>query len=105
MPSTMKSWFSLRGMEDRIVELAELDFEVALLGDFERVPDRFGCFGEEGLHFVGGAEKKLLRRVFHPLGIVERCLRADADQAIMGMRVTLLEVVDVVARALRRSSF
>src|SRR3989442_5716876 len=41
-----------RRMEDRVVQLAEFNFEISLFGHFKSVLDRFGSFGEAGLHLL-----------------------------------------------------
>ena len=83
-------------MEDRVMEFAEFDFQIAFLGDFQRVADGLGRFAEARLHFLGGAEIKLLRHVGHALGVAQQGLRADADEAIVRVGMAFLDVMDVV---------
>ena len=83
-------------VEDRVMQLAKLDFHVALFRHLEGVCHRLGCFGEPGLHFRSRAEIKLLVQVLHPLRICQQRLGADADQAIMRVRMRFLEVMNIV---------
>ena len=85
-----------RRLEDRVMQLVELDFDVALLRDFERVPHGVGRFGEPGFHFLGRSQVELLFRIAHAPRVGEVRLGANANQAIMGMRVIPLDVMDVV---------
>ena len=80
------------------MQFAELDFQIALLGDFQRVLHRFRRVGEARLHFLRRAQIKLLRLVAHPLGVGELRLRADANQAIVRVRMAFLDVMNVVRR-------
>ena len=41
------------------MQFAELDLEVAFLGNFQRVLHRFGHFVEERFHFLGGAQDRI----------------------------------------------
>ena len=87
------------------MQLAELHFQIALLGDFQRVPYRLRHFTEQRLHLRGRAQIKLLRHIAHPLGIAEQALGADADERVMCMRVIFLEVMHVVGRDELQSEF
>src|SRR6266566_4426457 len=86
------------GVEDRVVQLAEFNFKITLFGHFERVLDRFRSFGKACLHFLSRTQIELLLSVLHPLRVREQCLRADADQAIVSMRMLFLDVMYVVGR-------
>ena len=76
----------------------EVERHVALLRDFECVLNRVGDFGEERLHLLRAAQIKLFLHVAHPLGVRELRLRAEADQAIVRVRMLLLDVMHVVRR-------
>ena len=80
------------------MQLVEFDFQVAFFGHFQRVAHRFGDFAEARLHFLGRTQIKLLRLVVHPLGVAEHGLRADADQAIVGVGMGLFDVMDIIGR-------
>src|SRR5262245_60006593 len=78
----------LRWMENRIVQLAEFDFQIAFLGNLNRIQNRLGRLGEALVHFLSGTKIELLLNITgtHPLGIAQEGLRADAHQAIMRVR-------------------
>ena len=86
----------LRWTEDRIMEFAELNLDIALLGHFQRIAHRLRDLVKAGLHLLSRAQIKLLGGVVHPLGVGKLCLRADANQAIVGVRVVFLDVMNVV---------
>ena len=78
------------------MELAELDLQVALLSHFQRVRHRLRDFGEARLHLFRRPQVELLLCVSHPLRVRKLRLRADADQAIVRVRVGLLHIMHVV---------
>jgi len=83
-------------MKDRVMQLAELNLQIAFLGDLQRVLHRLGHFVEQRFHLLRRAQVKLLRHIAHPLGVTEQALRADADERIVGVRVAFLDVMHVV---------
>ena len=85
-------------MEHRVVQLVELDLQVAFLGHLQRVLHRLRHLGEARLHFLGRTQVELLVGVLQPFGVRQLRLRADADEAIVRVRVALLDVMDVVGR-------
>ena len=85
-----------RRRKDRVMQFAEFDFQVALFGHFQCVPDGLGRVGKPRLHFLRRAQVKLLRLVAHPLRVGELRLRADANQAVVRVRMAFLDVMDVV---------
>ena len=85
-----------RRCEDRIMQATKLELQPALLGDFERVARGLGNLGEERFHLFLRAQVELLLLVTHPVRRLERGLRAQADQAIVRVRVLLLHVMHVV---------
>ena len=87
-----------RRRKNREMQLAELDLQVALPGDFQRVLHRLGRVGEARLHFLRRAQIKLLRLVAHPFRVGQLRLRADANQAIVRVRMAFLDVMNVVRR-------
>ena len=88
----------LRRMEHRVMQLAELDLQVALLGHLQRVLHRLRDLGKARLHLLRRTQIELLLGVPQPLGIGQLRLRADADQAVVRVRVALLDVMHVVRR-------
>ena len=80
------------------MQLAELDLQVAFLGHLQRVAHRLGDFGEAGRHLLRGSQVELLFGIPHPLRVGELGLGADADQAIVGVRVFFINVMHVVRR-------
>ena len=87
-----------RRIEHRVMQLAELDLEVAFLRHFQRVGHRFRRFAEARLHLFGGAEIKLLRLIVHPLRVRELSLGADANKTIVRVRMPFLHVMNIVRR-------
>jgi hypothetical protein len=87
-----------RRMKNRIMQLAEFNLQIAFVGDFQRVLHRFRRFGEARAHFLRRPQVKLLRLIAHPLGVGEHRLRADANQAIVRVRIAFVDVVNVVRR-------
>ena len=98
LPEVALAGPGLGRLEDRVVlgAFAVLDLEVALLGHLDRVQHGLGDLGEERLHLVRRAEEELGLLVAHALGVAELGLGTEADQAIVGLPVALLDVVDVV---------
>ena len=84
--------------EHRVMELAEFDLEVALIGHLERVPDRLRHLGEAGLHLLRRTQVELLFGVLHPPGVGKLGLGADADEAIVRVGIPLFDVMNVVRR-------
>ena len=92
-------------LENGIMQPAELDLEVAFLRDLQRVPSRFGDFGKARFHLLGRAQVKLFLGIPEPPGVGQLGLCADADQAIMGMGVAFLDIVNVVGRHQLQAEF
>ena len=87
-----------RRRKNREMQFAEIDLQIALPGDFERVLHRLGRVGEARLHFLRRAQVKLLRLVAHPFRVGQLRLRADANQAIVRVRMAFLDVMNIVRR-------
>ncbi len=98
MPQITFACKMLRRIEHRIVQRLEIEFDIALLGDFQRVRDGFGNLREARLHFLGATQIKLFRHVTraHAIRIAQQILCADAHQTIVRVRVTFLNVVNVI---------
>ena len=89
--------FSFRHREcGQVIRGRELQFDVALLGDFDGVFQRFGQIGVEPRHLFRRAH--VVRRVGHPhaIRLVDRFARADAEQDVVRVGLVALGVVDVV---------
>ena len=98
MPQVAVAREVLGRMEDRVMQLLELDFQVALVSHLQRVLHRLGDFGKARLHLLRRTQIELLLGVLHPLRVRQLRLRADADEAVVRMRVGFLDVMHVVGR-------
>ena len=87
----------------RQVELAEVEGQVASLGDRQRVTARLGEVGEDARHLLGGLDVELLRREAEAARIVEIRAGLDTEERFVGPGVAGLEVVRVVRADDRRS--
>jgi len=88
----------LRRGEHRVMHLPEIEFQVALFGHLERIPHGLRHLGKARGHLRRRAQVVLPVGVFQAPGIGQQRLRADANQAIMRMRVVPLEVMHVIGR-------
>ena len=79
----------------RVLRFAELDLEIAPLGDGQCIGDCLGIITEEFRHLRGRFEVKL-RHVAHPFLIGHVRARADADEDIVRLVMPALEKVNVV---------
>ncbi len=75
--------------------LAELELQVALLGDALRVVDGLGGVLEELQHLLGAGDVELVRGVPHALAVRQRLAAGDAHEQLMRPRVLALDVVRV----------
>src|SRR5438067_1358768 len=98
MPQVTLAREMLRRMENRIMKLAELDLEIAFVSYLERVLHCLGRLDKTRFHLLRRAQIKLFLRIFHSLRVRQKRLCPDADQAVMGVRMALLQVMNVVAR-------
>ena len=89
---------AFRRVKHRVVQLAELDLDVAFCGDLHRVAHRVWHLGEQRRHLLRRAQIKLLLHIAHAVRVREQRLRADADQRVVRVRVAFLDVVDIVGR-------
>ncbi len=97
-----------RDGEDGQVVLAERELEIAHLCDLGRSAHGVGAEVFENLrHLFGRADVPLRAAEAHPVGVVDRAARADAEHHVVGLVVVAVEVVRVVggderdARSLR----
>jgi hypothetical protein len=77
---------------------AELDLDVAALGDLERGRERGRVLGEVLGHLGRGLEVELVGVEAPVLRILERVAGLDAEQRLVRARVRVVEVVDVAGR-------
>src|SRR5262249_40626023 len=82
---------------------AELDLDVAALGDPERPPQRVLAAREVGRHLLGRLEIEVVGLEAPAIRVLERVARLDAEERLVGARVLVPEVVDV-ARSHRRQA-
>ncbi len=87
-----------RRRKNREMQFAKINLQIALLGDGERVFDGLGRVGEARLHFLRRPQIKLLRLVAHPFRLGQLRLRADANQAVVRVRMAFLDVMNVIRR-------
>ncbi len=80
------------------MKFSKLDFEIAFFSNFEGVLHRLGHFAEKRGHFARRAQIELLRDVAEAFSIGQIGLSADANEAIVGVRVIPLDVMHVVGR-------
>ena len=72
------------------------EFDIAAAGNVHGVAHRFGEFGEEQCHLLGALEVELVGLEFHPLGVVDGGLGADADHQVLCGGVLFPQVVRVI---------
>lgn len=77
-------------------ELAELELEIAAIGDFERVAEQLEMIGKEALHFGGGLEPRFGSGDFWGLDGGEQAAGSDGVDGAMVKILFGLEEVDVV---------
>ena len=83
-------------VKDGVMQLPEFNLDVAFFCHLQCILDGLRDLGETRLHFFGGAQIKLIGRVAQAFALRQESLCADANQTIVGMRVRLLDVVNVV---------
>ena len=74
---------AVRGRELRQQDLAELDLDVAALGDLERAPHRVLVAGEVERHLLRRLEVELVRLEAPAIRVLERVARLDAEQRLV----------------------
>ena len=87
---------AVRRVEPRQLRVAELELEVALVGDDLRVVRRLGAVRKQRAHFLLALEVELVRAEFEHVLILDRAVRLDADQDVVHLRVFFFDVVAVV---------
>ena len=73
--------------ELRQEDLAELDLDVAALGDLERAAQRVVVAGEVAGHLLGRLEEEVVGLELPVVRVLERVARLDAEQRLVGARV------------------
>ncbi|CAB4835646.1 unannotated protein [freshwater metagenome] len=84
------------------LRLAELDLDVAPLGDPQRVVARLGNLGEHVAHLRGGLEVVLVAGELEAIGVAHERTRLHAQQRVVGDRVVTMHVMAVVGGEQRR---
>ena len=98
---------ALRRRELRQQDPAELDLDVAAVGDLERAPHRVLVPGEVEGHLLRRLEVELVGSELPVVGVLQRVARLDAEERLVRVGVGRVEVVHVTRRderqpALRR---
>ena len=86
---------------DRIVrqlQMAELERDVAALGDAHRIRERLRMVREECRHLLWRLEVVVVAREAHAVGIVDCLSHLDAEQDVVELAVLAVHVVQVVRR-------
>ncbi len=92
---------SLGHVEARQQDPAELDLDVAALGDLERTAHRRVLAGKVERHLLGRLEVEVVGLELPVVRVLQRVARLDAEERLVGARVGVAQVVDV-ARGDRR---
>ena len=80
-----------------IFRAPEFQFEIAALGNLQRVRDRLRMIREQSAHFVGRFEIKLGHVTHAPL-VVHHLAGADADHHVVRLVMAAFEEMHVVRR-------
>ncbi len=80
----------------RQVQFTHLHLEVALFGDLDGVVDRLGIIFEQLGHFLGRFEINLIGIVLHPVGIGNQLAGLNTEQGIMGLGISLFQIMAVI---------
>ena len=86
-------------LEERVSrqdDVAELERDVAFVGDFERRGQALRMFPERLGHLLGTLEVELVVRELHAVLVADELAHADAQHEVLGVGVFLPEVVQVV---------
>ncbi len=86
---------TLRRRELRQQDPAELDLDVAAVGDLERATHGVVVTGEVERHLVGRLEIELVRPELPVVRVLERVTRLDAEERLVRVGVCRVEVVHV----------
>jgi hypothetical protein len=76
------------------VALAERDLQIAALGDFDRVLERFGKVGEKRDHLLGGLEILLFGVQARTPGVAEHVALGNTDARFVRLEVVAFEKLD-----------
>ena len=94
---------AFRDRELRQPDLAELDLDVAALGDLERRAERVRVVREVLGHLGRGLEVELVGVELPVVRVLERVAGLDAEERLVRARVRVVEVVDVAGRDERQA--
>ena len=75
---------------------AELDLDVAFLGDLVGSIQRIRVVWKHLEHFIVGLDVKLLSLHPHPIGLVYKALGLNAQEHILRVRVVLIDIMNIV---------
>ncbi|GBD15908.1 hypothetical protein HRbin26_00803 [bacterium HR26] len=87
------------------MQSAELELNLAALGDAYGVLQGLRHVLEDAPHLFGALEVELIRLHPHALRIMDRGIGLDADQKVLHRSIGLVEVVDIVGRDQRQAEF
>ena len=88
----------LGNVEARQVDPAELDLDVAALGDLEGAAHRVVVAGEVERHLGGRLEVEVVGLELPVVGVLERVAGLNAEERLVCARVGVAQVVDVAGR-------
>ena len=94
---------TLRHRELRQPQSAQLDLDVAALGDLQRPRQRVRVGREVVRHLVRRLEEELIRVEAPVVRVLERVARLDAEERLVRARVLMTEVVHVARRDERQA--
>ena len=83
-------------------DAAELDLDVAALGDFERAAQRVVVAGEVERHLLRRLEVEVIGVELPVVRVLQRVAGLDAEERLVRARVVVHEVVDVAGRDRRQ---
>jgi len=69
------------------IELPEFQRQVALFRNNDCIGQRFRTVGKKFLHLRGGAEIKLIRLEPHPILVLDRLSRLNAQENLMSLGI------------------
>ena len=90
--------FALRHGIMRQTRHAELEFHIAAVGNLLRAVNSIRAGGEQRAHFIFALNIELARVHAHPVRVIKRLARLDAQQHFLRVCVLFLQVVAVVRR-------
>ena len=89
---------TIRHGELRQQQMAKLHSNIAAVGNFIGVCERFGAVAKKLLHLIIALQIKAVVRKAHPIGVIHAAGRLDAQQDVLRRRVLALHIMQVVGR-------